>query len=239
MKSLRQNRMGGVLSQFLDDFWPIPVLQEIIRIFPDAVFWGVGILALVTMSFSYGIFFGSLVEGLGIYYLIKIINNYIGIIDARSESGSSESACKPAFKGTTLQSASVFGDPSLIPFPSPHTFLLAFIASYVLSVIVAFKNELDILGPTYGETYKTRIYTSLIAFAAMLFVSMTYRLFNNCDSFTVLTVSFIMGVTAGALVVQQNLAIMGVQSINLLGIPILRKRTATGNELMVCSSSTD
>jgi hypothetical protein len=229
--------MADAVRQFLNDFWPAPVFFEMIRIFPDALFWGVGVLALVTVSFSYSVLFASLVEGLGIYYLIKIFNNHIGIIDARTGSGTSEQTCKPGFQGATLQSVSVFGEPSLIPFPSPHTFMLAFIASYILSVIVAFKDELEILGPTYGETYKNRIYVSTMAFAAMMFVSMTYRLFNNCDSFTVLLVSFIAGVTAGALVLQQNLAILGLDAVNLLGIPILRKRTATGNELMVCSSS--
>jgi len=229
--------MGGVVSQFLDDLWPIPVLEQMIRIFPDALFWGIGILALVTVSFAYSVLFASLVEGIGIYYLIKIFNNHIGIIDARKSLGATDSACKSGFRGTTLQSVSVFGEPSLIPFPSSHTFMLAFIASYVLSVIVAFKDELNILGPTYGESYYNRIYISASAFAVMMFITMTYRLFKSCDNFIVLLVSFIAGVTAGALVLQQNLVILGLDGINLLGIPILRKRTATGNELMVCSSS--
>ena len=179
-----------------------------------------------------------MIEGVGIYYVIKSINNYLGIIDSGQTSKSSDRTCRSGFTGATLESLSVFGESSQLPFPSSHTFMLSFIASYILSVIVAFKDELDILGPTYGETYKGRIYFSTAAFAAMMFVAMTYRLFYSCDSFMVILVSFVIGVTAGALVVQQNKALLGLEALNLLGVPILRKRTATGNELLVCSAST-
>jgi hypothetical protein len=115
--------------------------------------------------------------------------------------------------------------------------MLSFIASYILSVIVMYKDELNILGPIYGESYSERIYFSASVFTIMMFVAMTYRMFFRCDSFLVIILSFIIGVSAGALVVQQNNAILGIESLNLLGIPILRKRTADGDDLLVCSSS--
>jgi len=229
--------MADALRQFINEFWPAPAIFEMIRIFPDALFWGVGVIAAVTLSFSFAVFFGSLVEGVGLYYAIKMFNNYLGIVDAANGSGSSQRACRNGFTGTTFQSVSIFGDSGKIPFPSSHTFMLSFIASYVLSVIVAFKDDLEIVGTSYGETYKTKLYISSMSFAVLLFVGMTYRLFNSCDSFTVILFSFIFGTIGGMMVLQQNLAIFGLEGINLLGIPILRKRTATGNELMVCSSS--
>ena len=230
--------MADAVRQLLNDFWPAPAIFEMIRIFPDALFWGIGIIALVTLSFPFTVFFGSAIEGLGLYYFIKAANNYLGIIDTAPGIGASQRVCKDSSTGTTFQTISVFGDPSKLPFPSSHTFMLAFIASYILSVIVAFKEHIEILGTTYGETYKTKIYISLISFATMTFIAMTYRLFNNCDSFTVILISFILGVGSGVAVLHQNLGLFGMEGINLLGIPILRKRTATGNELMVCSSST-
>ena len=228
--------MGGVVSQFINDFWPVPVIHEMIRIFPDALFWGIGILGLVTLSFSYSVLFGSLIEALGIYHIIKAVNNSIGIVDAKR--GSTDRSCRTGFTGTSLQTVSVFDEPSQIPFPSSHIFMLSFISSYILSMIVAFRDEFNILGDTYGESYVNRIYYSVCAFAIMMFVSMSYRLFYSCDSFIVISMSFIIGVTAGAIVVQQNKALLGIESLNLLGVPILRKRTAAGNELLVCSSST-
>jgi hypothetical protein len=73
--------MGAVFSQIrltLADFlWPIAVMQEMLRIYPDALFWGIGALSLVTLSFSFFVFFVSLIEGIGIYYLIRVLNNHL------------------------------------------------------------------------------------------------------------------------------------------------------------------
>jgi len=223
--------------QFINELNPFGLIFEMIRIFPDAFFWGIGILSLVTLSFSYGVFFVSLIEAICLYYLIKNVNNALGIVDTNPGSGSSERSCKPGFSDYTLESISLFGEPSEIPFPSSHTYLLAFITTYILSVISTFKNELDILGPVYGENYTTRMYFSQISFAVLMFMGMSYRLFFQCDSAITIMFSFILGALAGLIVVMQNNLILGVESLNLLGVPILNSRTAEGNDLVVCSSS--
>jgi len=230
--------MGGGLSKFVKDLWPVPVIQEMIRVFPDGLFWGVGIIALATLSYSFSVFFASLLEGVVIFHLIKYINNQLGVVETSRKTGTPDRVCKSGLKGVSVLSITEANEPHRMPFPSSHTFMLSFIASYILSVIVMFKDELDILGPTYGETYSSRIYFSTAAFTVMMFVAMTYRLFYSCDSFTVISISFILGVLGGFAVVHQNNLILGIDSLNLLGVPILRKRTADGEELLVCSSST-
>jgi hypothetical protein len=227
--------MGGALSQI---FWPVPVMLEMIRVFPDALFWGVGIIAMATLSFSFSIFFASLLEGVAIYHLIKIVNNHLGIVETSRKTGAPDRTCKLGLGGVSSLSVMQGFEPHKIPFPSSHTFILSFIATYILSVIITFKDELDILGPTYGESYTSRIYFSTAAFTIMMFLAMTYRLFFECDSFSVILISFILGTLGAALVVQQNLLLFGLDSLNLLGVPILRKRTADGDDLLVCSSST-
>ena len=226
----------SLLRQFMDDLWPVPVIQEMIRIFPDAVFWGVGVLSLSTLSYSYGILFASLVEAVCIFLIFKGVNNSLGIIDTDSGSDSSDRSCKSSLAGVSLESVSVFGEPGQISFPSSHIFMLSFISSYVLSTIVAFKKELEILGKTYGEGYDSRIFFSVVSFSIIMFISMAYRLFYKCDNFSVIAFSLLIGVVSGILVVQQNSLLFGLESINLLGVPILRSRTATGSNLYVCSS---
>jgi hypothetical protein len=220
----------------MKDLWPVPAIKEMIRIFPDAVFWGVGILAMSTLSYSYGMLFASLVEGIFIFLLARGINNSIGIIDTDPNPDSSERTCRSSLAGVSLESVSVFGEPGQISFPSSHIYMISFIASYVLSTIVMFKEELEILGNTYGEGYDSRIFFSVVSFSTIIFVAMAYRLFYKCDGFMVIALSLIIGVISGVLVVQQNSLLFGLESINLLGIPILRSRTATGSDLYVCSS---
>ena len=228
--------MGAGLSQFKDDLWPVPAIEETLRIFPDATFWGVGVIALSTLSYSYGIFFASMVEAVGIFYITGSINNSIGIIDVDPNPDSAERRCKSSLAGNSMESVSLFGEPGQIPFPSSHIFMLSFISSYVLSTIVMFKEELEILGNTYGEGYDSRIFFSVSAFCILLFIGMAYRLFFKCDEFVVIAASLFIGMMSGILVVQQNTLLLGLESINLLGVPILRSRTSTGSELYVCSS---
>jgi len=225
------------LRQFIRELTPIPLIPEMVRIFPDAFFWGIGILSLTTLSYSYGVFFVSLIEAICLYYIIKNVNNALGIIDTGPSSGSGDRECKSGFSDYTLGSISLFGEPSQIPFPSSHIFILGFIGSYIISVITSFKNELDILGPSYGESYNNRIYFSLITLALFMFAGMAYRLLFQCDSGISIMLSWLLGVIAGAVVIWQNTLILGIESINLLGVPILRNRTADGGDLVVCSSS--
>jgi hypothetical protein len=151
--------------------------------------------------------------------------------------GTPDRSCKSALKGVSALSVMEANEGKMSGFPSSHTFMLSFIASYILSVIIIFQDELKILGPTYGESYTNRLYFSTCAFTIMMFVAMTYRLFFRCDSFIVILISFVLGVLGGAIVVQQNNLLFGLDGLNLLGVPILRKRTEDGEELLVCSSS--
>jgi len=228
--------MEGALKQLTDELWPVPLIVEVLRIFPDATFWGVGVLAVSTLSYSYGIFFASLVEAVAIFYLTRTANNAIGIINATPNPDSADRKCKSSLSGNSMESVSVFGEPGQIPFPSSHIFMISFISSYMLSTLVMFKEELDILGNTYGEGYDSRIFFSVSAFCIIMFIGMCYRLFFKCDGFMVIAVSLFVGILSGVLVVQQNKLLFGLESINLLGVPILRSRTATGSELYVCSS---
>ena len=43
-----------------------------------------------------------------------------------------------------------------------------------------------------------------------------------------------IGLVVGFLLVRQNISLLGPTSINLLGIPLLRNRTADGKKLYVC-----
>ena len=205
-----------------------------LRLFPDAIFWGVGFIAFVTMSFSYGVFFVALVEALAIFHLLYYGNQNLQLVDTTSLNGSGEK-CRTGFADVSMQAVTLFNDYLTPAFPSPHIYMAAFIASYVMSALIYFKDEMAILSSSYGEAFQTRLYVSTIAFVSILFVSMSYRLFSKCDSAINIIVSLLVGLVAGVLVAVQNSSLLGKESLNLLGVPILRKMTATGNDLFVCS----
>ena len=61
-------------------------------------------------------------------------------------------------------------------------------------------------------------------------------MYNECDSVGVVVMSVAVGLLLGTLLMNQNLAILGPDSINLTGIPLLKSKTANGEHIYVCSS---
>lgn len=227
--------MSALFAKILKDAIQTPVAM--LRLFPDAIFWGVGFLAFVTLSYSYSAFFVALVEALLIFHVLYYGNQNLQVVDTTPLQGSGEK-CRTGFADVSMQAVTLFNDYLAPAFPSPHIYMASFITSYIMSALIYFKDELEILSNSYGEVFKTRLYVSTIAFVSILFVSMSYRLFSKCDSALNIVVSLLVGLVAGVVVAVQNHSILGKESLNLLGVPILRKMTDTGNDLFVCSPTT-
>lgn len=238
-KSLRQNRMSAPQGNFAKTIQNtlLFVPEAMLRIFPDALFWGVGFFAFVTLSYSFGVFFLSLVEAILIFYALHYGNENLQIVSTNAL-GKGSKACSTGFTDVTMRAVSLFNMEFKPSFLSSHLFMTGVISSYLLSVILYFRSELEILGSSYGEQYNTRLYGSTIFFSIIIFLAMSYRMFNQCDSVFNIIISLILGLTAGALIAVQNNGLLGIESLNLLGVPILRKRTANGGDLYVCSPNT-
>jgi len=113
--------------------------------------------------------------------------------------------------------------------------MTSFIGTYIVGALLYLKDELQILGKSYGEQFTTRMYGSVAFFSGMIFLIMSYRLLTSCDSALNIVVSLILGISVGALILLQNNNILGKNSLNMLGVPLLRKRTDKGGNLYVCS----
>ena len=202
--------------------------------FPDAVFFGSGFIALLTLSFSFAVFFLSLLEGTVLFHAIHTLNKNLQIIPTDALGGEA-STCRSGLEGTSIQGLSVFDTGTASSFPSAHIYTMSFIASYLVSVLLYFQEELEILSVSYGEEFQTRVYMSVIGFAFLLFGLMSYRLLYNCDSSMNIILSLLIGLLLGGIIAKQNGMLFGKESINLLGVPILRRRDENGNDLYVCS----
>ena len=214
--------------------WLTQVPEAMLQMFPDAMFWGTGFLAFITLSYPFGVFFVSLIEATILYHGLNYGNENLQMI---SPNPLSSGKCRSGFADVTLRAISIFEREFKPTFLSSSIFMVSFISSYLTGVLLYLKDSLQILGSSYGEQYTTRLYGSTVFFAVLIFITMSYRLLNRCDSAINIIISLFLGLLAGALVVIQNNGILGVESLNLLGVPILRKRTANGGDLYVCSPS--
>ena len=220
------------MIQFLNNHLnPLAVIGEIIRILPDGLLWGVGLLSIITSSFSFGIFFVTLIESVGIYYGFRSFNSWLGIIPDSVSSTASLRACRSGFSSLTLHTLSLFGTDKQLAFPSAPVYIVSVATSYILSMLITFKKELE----TLGTAFASRLYLSAIILSSTLFLLMSYRVFNSCDTFVVIIASLLFGLITGAALLQQNKLLFGVGGINMLGIPLLYNSTVSGNPLYVCN----
>lgn len=227
---------GGKLQEFfntdnLKGVWQNYILgnfHEQIRLLPDSLIIGSGLLALLTQSFSKAIFFFSLLELGLIQGGLQKLTSFVDPEHTRPEMESTSKKCLSGFDSPTLGTLSMLSTQSVAgAFPSSAMFFLAGAVSYVVGSLLNQREELEALGSEYSSRYYIAIFTS---FFFLLFVA-SYRLYFQCDTVGILMISLLFGFLVGALVLAQNIFLFGRESTNLLGIPLLVEKT----QLYVCN----
>jgi hypothetical protein len=211
----------------------VPIVTEMMRIFPDGLVITSGLYALFTLSFPFGVFFGSMVEATAIFHVIRHLTSYLGISPISASTKAYTHICRTGFTQptTSLLSMSIFGSEAIQnPFPSPQIYILSTAAAYIFSSLSAQTKELAALGPAYSSRY----YFSLVFLTSILFLFVCFRIAYRCESFAVTIMSVPLGLFIGMLLVQQNTNLFGAESVNLIGIPLLQSRTASGKKIYVC-----
>ena len=97
-----------------------------------------------------------------------------------------------------------------------------------------FKDNLEVLNK---DSFASRLAVAVVPLLIILFLSISYRLINRCESSSVLFWTMILGIIIGFLLFEQNKEFFGNQGINLLGIPLLYNVTADGNPIYLCNSN--
>lgn len=203
---------------------PGAVIGELVRILPDALVIMPGFFSILTTSYPQFIFFLSLLEAVGIFYILRSLG-YAGY-----SKNAYSSVCKTGFDSASFSSISMFKiDKS--SFPSAPIFITSTAASYLFNSISSQLPTLEMLGPVYV----LRFYTAIISMCILLFFLGAYRLQYECDSFFVVLSSIALGLVVGTMLILQNNAMLGPDGINLVGIPILKDKTVTGEQIYICT----
>ena len=216
--------LGGLFTS------PIEIGKEILRIFPDGLIMGVGFYSLITLSFAYGIFFMSLIEALLVFHGLRGTNNYFNVSEAIPPKASALLTCRTGFSGPTLGMLSLFGTGPRTGFPSPPLYILSVAGSYMLNTLFRFTREFEIL----GKEFSSRVYIASICIPLAVLVLALFRISSGCDNFGTVALTVLIGFAIGTILVEQNYRLFGLSSLNLVGVPVLRSRTAEGNKLYVC-----
>jgi hypothetical protein len=229
--------MSSTLKDFINDY-PAPIVQEMMRIFPDGVVITSGIYALITLSFPFAVMFGSLVEATLIFHVLRSVSSFLDIVPSSLEKSAYKHICRTGFSdpvessmGSLSLFTSILEDSSLLnQFPSSSIYMLSVASSYLFSTLNAQSKELEALGPNFSSRY----YISMIFLSLLLFTFVCFRLAYSCETFGTVILSVPIGLIIGYLLVLQNQRLFGKSSINLLGIPQLKSVSSSGQKINVC-----
>lgn len=210
------------------------VLQESARLLPDSIVLVSGFLAFITLSFPFAVLFGTLLESIGLFYLLKTAAASSSFSFVKKTAESYSAACRTGMSASSLSDLSMFGmSKADTAFPSAPIYIVATAIGYIYSAISYEKGELNALGPEYSARLDISIFGSLI----ILFLFTMYRYSYKCDNPFVLILTMPLGILIGSLLTYQNYSLLGPQSVNLLGIPLLRNRAVTGERLYICNKN--
>lgn len=210
------------------------VIPYMLSILPDAILPASGVYALFTLSSAFGTFFASLIEARIILLGIHIFaHHYLpGVdFDRYRPAVDRNSFCTNKIT-RTIGNDDIMEGPAghKYVFPSTPMYMLSVASAYVFNTLSNQSKELEALGPAFS----TRYYVSITFLLALVSLVGSFRFMYGCEEYYNIIGSSILGLIIGTLLVMQNKRLFGDSSINLLGIPYLRNRSAGGKKLYVC-----
>ena len=220
--------MAAALSMIQDFFNKniIDVVLETAEILPDGLVIMTGLYALLTLSASFAVMFGGLIESTLLFQVIQSAALYLGVADSAA---SSDAKCRTGFRSPDFTTLSMFSRSIRPSFPSAPLYILSVASAYIFSSLNAQSEELQALGSAYSSRY----YISIMLLSTLILVFMLFRLYNGCDSFSVLISTVPIGLIVGALIFEQNRRLFGPAMVNLLGIPLIANKAT----ITVCQAT--
>lgn len=194
-------------------------IKETALLLPDSLFYGSLLLGISTLSIQHILFFFSLLESLiGFSALNGIFEFILG--------KETQTKCRSKFH--TLLYGDLFISPSANNV-SYGVYIITFAASYFIQSIYNLQSELEVIDTSYTNAY---IISGLVALPLLYSV---FRLSLECESLTAVFLALFFGALIGTLIQYQNMQIFGRDSINFLGIPLLRNKAANGQPIYICT----
>ena len=200
----------------------VNLLNETLYMFPDTILYGSFLMSLTTISLPHTIFFISILLGLVVLFGLQRGTSFI------FGTSVSQMKCKPQiFKYTFDQ---FFLRPSASN-PSYGMFLVSFACTYLATSLYMLNDELNILDDSTFKQY----YISISTLIAIVLFYLFFRLGFECNSMGASAAGLVFGSVVAIIILNINVTLYGKDSINFLGIPLLRNTTSDGAPLYICS----
>jgi len=210
----------------------VPVAVETLRLLPDSVVLGTGLLAMISLCKSYGVLVLAMVELMIVQRLAASAVGGISPIGAGHDA--LHQSCQPGMAFSNNMRISLLetiGKPSF--FPSPTMFFVAGTVSYMIGSVKEFGREIKALG---GDL-TTRTTAGIVLSSFLVFVMMVFRYSYGCETFETLLMSLVLGAIMGILLIFQNKALFGREGLNILNLPMIKTVEESNAPMFVCAPS--
>ena len=184
---------------------------------------GAAFISLVTLNYPLFVLSASSVEAYLAYSAFSVLGAYtvtpiMGIMDKSKPADK----CKSYFQTLTpSRFEAIFSQGLRNEFPNSPLYFICFAAAYCIQSMYFFSQECSELGPQYSN----RPYLAIIAAAMFIFLYSIYLLSFSCDSAFSLAFTIVLGIFVGYFICYQNFLLFGKNSVNLLFIPALARRS--------------
>jgi len=209
----------------------LPASQETMRILPDSLLYGTGLLSLIT--YSTPMMFLFLTVALG-YIGANLLNqSATAFFPQDVPPAKSDMACIGGLYSPTTARLSLLPElgGKTSGFPSSPIFILATTIFYCISSVL---QQSDVLNQL-GDHYKSKIPVVIALGILLISVFMIYLIYNGCSGFMTIMFSIGAGGLLGGMLSLVFSNIFGQESINLLGLPLFVRRDKEGQPLYICA----
>jgi hypothetical protein len=191
---------------------------------PDGILYGSFLMGLITLSQQHTVFFLSLLEGLLILSGFQSVASFINgnkRVDPDKNCSSKFYSMTFSDLGQVLRSDSI----------SYGVYVLSLASSYFITITRFLKDEYEVL----SSSYTTRTYVTMSLLAGITILYASFRLTTGCENISSVSIGLVLGLIVGYFLVYQNTQLLNKNSINFLGIPLLRNKTADNQPIYICS----
>ena len=210
------------ISEFFRPIMPIwhnyikPVTSETIRILPDSLLFGSGLLSILTFSPAHFVFFLSIIEFAFIQSIIA--STLLSSSPSTFEMKNSPLSCSTGYKPGSLYQLSIMRIMKESYVPNPLIFMLSAASFYFYAMYLNFNTDYSSL----GQEMISRVGLSIILSGLLILAIIIWRSFvDKCESSFALLISCIIGLV-GMGVFYQNLNLFGPDLVNMNSIPLLQ-----------------
>ena len=206
----------------------VKTITEIHMLMPDSILFGSILMYFLTQNMSFGIFAVFIFETVLSHKLISwVFSQVTG--ESRPIDPKSFSKCYHGYRTPRYDISRMI---NMNQYPSFGTYSITAIATYIGLAMGSFKQTLN----TMGIEWSSRNVVSIIFILLIPALYILLRYLMGCDSIGDMMVAVVFGVMIGLIFYFVNSSLIGPESMNFLGLPMLVNKSDAGSSIYVCAS---